>query len=283
MTPARFGPALLGVLLAGGCTVLRPLDDLREMSRDGGSDGGGPRSIPLDQPCTRNEDCATGLCTGTCQCPEGMVRVPEPGFCIDATEVTNRAYTRFVEQGPLRDLRSLQDQVVCGWNTSVVPRSWPPSRDMVDLPVVNVDWCDAHAYCRWLGKRLCGGVAGPLAPGDFRDPTRSQWSAACGRSIYPYGNIYEESRCNGADFVRGQQRLRMVPIRNCEGGVAGLFDMSGSAFEWEDACASGTEAAPCHLRGGSFRSAGPSLTCEGNETARRDLQRDDVGFRCCTP
>ena len=47
-------------------------------------------------------------------------------------------------------------------------------------PIVWVDWCDAYAYCKGVGKRLCGAIGG--GPVDFHtgyaDTNQSQWYRA---------------------------------------------------------------------------------------------------------
>jgi Sulfatase-modifying factor enzyme 1 len=70
----------------------------------------------------------------------------------------------------LRRTRASDPAVVCAWNTSFQPESSGSDClnvwlifDLVNAPanpVACVDWCDAFAYCRSIGKRLCGAFGG---------------------------------------------------------------------------------------------------------------------------
>jgi hypothetical protein len=54
---------------------------------------------------------------------------------------------------------------------------------------VCVDWCDAHAYCKPVGKRLCGKIGGgPNLYADYASASSSEWYRACssgGSFTYP--------------------------------------------------------------------------------------------------
>lgn len=242
-----------------------------------GGDGG-------DDPCASNRGPT-------------MVRVTTPSgsFCIDSTEVTQSQYLQFLQaragdtsgQGPR-----------CGWNTTFAPSlscSTIPSFDPVtrgNLPVSGVDWCDATAYCAWAGKRLCGGLEGTLGASDsvpLTDATKDAWFAACsnnGTQPYPYGFSFVGAACNGRDRDAGDL-LPAGSLATCQGGVPGLFDMSGSLLEWEAACddaASGNGADdPCVYRGGTYYSDRDSMMCARiNSVRRAHVDGDcDLGIRCC--
>jgi hypothetical protein len=92
-------------------------------------------------------------------------------YCIDSTEVTNAHYAAFLAMSP-------------------TPSSgWPAPVDQGRHPVTFVDWCDAFAFCRWAGKRLCGKIGdGANAPADLANAAKSQWFNACtagGTKAYP--------------------------------------------------------------------------------------------------
>ncbi len=78
-------------------------------------------------------------------------------FLIDQFEVTNARYIEFVKstghrvpQNPTNPTRNL-------WQGDSITES------VADRPVINVDWFDADAYCKWAGKRL---------------PTEAEWEKA---------------------------------------------------------------------------------------------------------
>ncbi|MEZ4225537.1 MAG: SUMF1/EgtB/PvdO family nonheme iron enzyme [Polyangiaceae bacterium] len=266
-----------------------------------------PADCTLGQGCVGNFDCTSNNCVAQqCQCPVGMVIAPATGggaYCIDRFEVSYADYTKFWQGNPTVQIPE------CQWNLSYTPpQNWPAPLKQEDWPVRNVDWCDAYAYCKWAGKRLCGKVGGGSVPtSDYDKHTASQWHNGCsaGANLYPYGQNYNKDLCIGAEYVGNisgygsilptlypmfpGNRIETVtdpatPKQACQGAAPGLFDMSGNAAEWEDSCSGTTGASDsCRIRGGSFKSGQADLTCAANRSAARNATFDDVGFRCCSP
>ncbi len=205
------------------------------------------------------------------------------GQCIDSTEVTNADYAAFVAA----NVPTTGQPSYCSWNTSYTPSSGWPATGKDNYPVVYVDWCDAYAYCKWAGKRLCGDVGGgPSAYAQYNSAS-SQWFNACslaGLYPYPYGATYDPSACNGQDYG-AKAALPVKQASKCEGAWTGVYDMSGNVWEWEDSCQSTSGAKDqCRLRGGSYWYNGSSdLRCDTANENDRSTQNDIVGFRCCAP
>ncbi|NVB42898.1 SUMF1/EgtB/PvdO family nonheme iron enzyme [Pseudenhygromyxa sp. WMMC2535] len=231
-------------------------------------------------------DCADSCGTPGCgECPEGptmiAVDVEGGGVQIDATEVSNAAYAPMLEV--VFDASVLP--AGCDWKSAFEPEGW--ADELVgELPVVGVDWCDAAVYCAWVGKSLCGDVAGgPASYETAEDPVTDLWYRACsndGARDYPYASSYEPEACNGGDA--GLDDLQAVgSMASCEGGLSGLFDMSGNVWEWTDACevSGGDFDTPCRRRGGSRHSDEDNLRCAVNSTRPRSDRDNAVGFRCC--
>jgi sulfatase modifying factor 1 len=226
-------------------------------------------------------------------CPTGgataMVRVPtaQGGFCIDVTETTDAQYAQF--------LQSLDG----GGGTlpaecARAPSHKPDGGVAVDtLPVANVNWCDAYAYCAWAGKRLCGEIGGTGNVGAWVSATDDEWFAACSHSgtlAYPYGSTFVSQDCNG--HAHGVlQRVAVASMAKCIGGYAGLFDMSGNVWEWEASCTNSSDGLvdPCRARGGGWFSDQPNLTCAADSMSPQNfdggLYRTAtwpfLGIRCC--
>jgi hypothetical protein len=134
--------------------------------------------------------CGAGTCSDQVAglCEYGVVEATA-GVSIDATEVTRYQYMQFVAAAG-QDTSG--QPVYCAWNDSYEPAFlYPPSQLDYNKPVVGVDWCDAYAYCKHVGRRLCGKIGGgALISGDFAKPAQSQWMLACsknGARVYPYG------------------------------------------------------------------------------------------------
>lgn len=236
-----------------------------------------------------------GPCPGTIAGPRSVEIVATvPGsplgdvfhYCIDATEVTNADYTSFLIAMSGKVLRQLP---ICDWNTDL----WPLGSSDASLgrapnePVTGVDWCDAFLFCAWAGKFLCGQMnGGSIFFDGFSDSNESAWQNACssdGTTQYPYGNAYDPSACAGADSTPG---LKAAGASSACQTPSGVFDLSGNAWEWEDACVSTDDpSSECRVRGGSYETGAALLGCDADSTQHRTFRRDTrdptVGFRCC--
>jgi formylglycine-generating enzyme required for sulfatase activity len=101
------------------------------------------------------------------------------------------------------------------WKGNMMPES------ITDLPVINVDWHDGEAYCRWAGKRL---------------PTEAEWEkAAKGPNDwrFPWGDV--EPTVEHANFNqtwRGEATLVQVGIYEKGKSPYGIYDVAGNVWEW---------------------------------------------------
>lgn len=283
--------------------------DNKKNGQETDTDCGGPacKDCNLGQGCAANTDCASGNCqTGQCQCPTGMVIAPATGggaYCVDKYEVTYADYTKFWQANPSPALQAPE----CQWNTTYTPpANWPAPVGMDKWPVTAVDYCDAVAYCKWAGKRLCGKVGGGgSAFSQYADNKESQWFNACsaGSNTYPYGTQYKSDICIGNDFVEFVSSVQIkgsdgpfpgdrvattspiaMPSQKCQGTAPGLFDMSGNVAEWEDSCDTTSGALDnCRIRGGSNKDGDQALKCNADRIEKRNANPTDVGIRCCSP
>ena len=185
-------------------------------------------------------------------------------FYLDRHEVTNQDFAAFVEA-----------------TGRAAPYYWPKGqlpRSKHDYPVVNVDWGDASAYCRWAGKRL---------------PTEAEWERACRGlaegAVYPWGDRDPTKEDVHFDVITGPGQVCRFPE-----SYFGLCDMAGNVWEW---CADwyekdyyqrapqtnpqGPESGLYRvLRGGSWADLPKFLTCAYRSFARPAERSPNVGFRC---
>lgn len=224
-----------------------------------------------------------GNTSGICPTTLGgvpLVKVQNADYCVDATETTNEQYASFLSAGPGKLPAG------CNWKSDFTPAgAWPAAEADAKKPVVYVDWCDAAAYCGSIGKRLCGRVGGgAAAPAMATNPDASEWFDACskgGALEYPYGDTYRGATCNGHDYGTSGV-VDVGSAKECTGGFQGIYDMSGNAWEWEDACdGSSGEMDMCLARGGAYNNSEQFLGCAAAASLARDAAPLDVGIRCC--
>jgi sulfatase modifying factor 1 len=187
------------------------------------------------------------------------ISVPDAGssYQIDATEVTAAQYSAWKATSPTVPPTVPSD--VCSWKTS-----YSTGSGTGNYPVADVDWCDAYAYCKGVGKRLCGKIGGGAnGYADVAEPTLSQWYNACssgGKHNYAYGgnpqtsttNGYDGQKCNGADKSTATMAVGTCPdCTSTDSGYTGVYDLSGNVWEWEDSCnGASDEQDSCRVRGG---------------------------------
>jgi len=192
--------------------------------------------------------------------PQHTVYLPE--YYIAKTPVTNAQYAAFVET-----------------TVREPPRHWEAGKRPAgkeNHPVVQINWHDATAYCRWLAK-----VTGK----PYGLPSEAEWEKAARGGlhigskdnpypdrIYPWGDQWDPKRCNSREGGPGDTTPvgRYSPQGDSPYGCA---DMAGNVWEWtlsldreypyepkdgrEDPQASGLRV----LRGGAFYNARRDVHC----------------------
>lgn len=294
---------MVGLCLgATACLLLHDLDALGNAAADdddasGGDvdapavpvpDGGGPdATTPADAASEGGADGGAG-CRGSAG--PTPVRLPL-GYCIDSTEVTVEQYAAFLAS---KGGDTSGQEGSCAGNDTYTPLFGMPPTSEGPTPIRYVDFCDAAAYCAWAGKRLCGDRdGGAVAEENRSDPKHSEWFAACshnddGVHPFPYGVDGELGRCNDAVAVQardgGSDYSQAGQNPACEGGYAGLFDLSGNIGEWENGCSVQADGGVgCPVRGGSYYHDNLSaLSCGGGDYGTLDAKTPGFGIRCCS-
>lgn len=198
-------------------------------------------------------------------------------FYIDKYEVTNGRYLEFVKatnhrvpQNPKNPTRNL-------WQGATITES------LAERPVINVDWFDAEAYCKWAGKRL---------------PTEAEWEKAAKGTQdrrFPWGNV--EPTAKHLNF--NQQWIgdkTLMPVGSYEAGKSpyGAYDMAGNVWEWvsdwydpkyyENSPAknpkgpeTGTKRV---LRGSGWQNETPTVRIFTRVESDPLVRNESTGFRC---
>jgi formylglycine-generating enzyme required for sulfatase activity len=225
-------------------------------------------------------------------------------FYIDRYEVTNRRYQIFLKATQHRTPEHCCDASYNLWKgTEIDPK-------LLDHPVVNVDWHDAEAYCRWSGKRL---------------PTEAEWEKAARGTkghAFPWGNQQDRMRANGASYwsgadfgsadearawwasengtdvikIKGIQGMLTLPVTELEKGATptGLMHMAGNVWEWvgdwydpayyETSPEQNPQGPPGGdfkvTRGGSWLNHQYFLRTTARDGSRPTMRNHGTGFRC---
>jgi len=217
-------------------------------------------------------------------------------FYMDAYEVTNAQYRKFVQATGHRELEGfiVEDGIIR------IGKPWESKNYKGDnQPVVCVSWDDAKAYADWSGKRLPteaeweysarGGLVGkryawgddwppPKGSGNFADGTLKRVSTGLG-IIDGYDDGYAYT----------------APVGSYKPNSYGLYDMLGNVLEWcadwydEKYYVSSPKSNPkgpdsgqfCILRGGSWSDDIPFFL----RLSDRNLDNPNecfstCGFRC---
>jgi formylglycine-generating enzyme required for sulfatase activity len=204
-------------------------------------------------------------------------------FRIDQTEVTNRMYRQCVNAGACpAPARSMEFD----------------DPNMIDHPVVWVDWQAAATYCTWAGRRL---------------PTEAEWEKAArgtdGRT-FPWGSFPIAGHLvnfadrnldeDWADPSIDDGHEYSAPVGSYPAGASpyGALDMAGNVWEWVNdwfdpayyldsvtnnpdgpfSSPTGTHS----VRGGSFLSNARNLRAAYRYGYSPNTAAADLGFRCAS-
>ena len=132
-------------------------------------------------------------------------RVTLASYAIATTPVTVALYATYIAHG------------------GEPPSSWHSQSAFPALPVVNITWPLANAFCDWLSHHTAA---------HYALPDEAQWECAArgndGRQ-FPWGNNWDDSRA----AVRGSC-TQLPPVASYPSGASswGCLDMAGGVWEW---------------------------------------------------
>jgi formylglycine-generating enzyme required for sulfatase activity len=157
------------------------------------------------------------------------------------------------------------------------------------LPVVDVTWWDACAYCKWLTA---------LTGRTYRLPSEAEWEYACragSRSPFTFGDTLTVAEAN---FYYDEHGVRVglghpTIVGSYPANAFGLYDLHGNVCEWaQDTWHPNYRGAPQDgqpwvapdssrrvIRGGAWDYLPRLLRSAGRDWQLADRATDNVGFR----
>jgi formylglycine-generating enzyme required for sulfatase activity/regulator of sirC expression with transglutaminase-like and TPR domain len=218
----------------------------------------------------------------------GLDETPEhqvflDAFFIDIHEVTAKDYAEFLNTVKNPKTYYLDNKFgTLFYNGRFLIRS-----GLGSLPINNVSWNGADAYCRSIGKRL---------------PTEAEWEKAArgtDKRIFPWGNsppTPKRARYFQTWMEETAHRI-MVPVSDLPEGKSpfGLHNMAGNVKEWvddwydreyyTDSSEYENPRGPIGgefkvLRGGSWRDLSGFVYSSFRNNSDQNTRMDDYGFRC---
>jgi eukaryotic-like serine/threonine-protein kinase len=203
--------------------------------------------------------------------PDGMVLVPGgpflyrppsapslerfelPDFCIGRFPIRVREYVRFLDELDASDLERHMPRLtsdggaglcrdgdgcwtLAAWWIEGEARRWVPGDRELDVPVINISWFNARAYCRWLAART--GLS-------YRLPTDAEWEKAMrgadGRS-FPMGNELDWSFAKLRMSRPEAAQPEPVGTFPLDESPYGVRDLAGGVSDWTSTFVDGTPA-----------------------------------------
>jgi formylglycine-generating enzyme required for sulfatase activity/regulator of sirC expression with transglutaminase-like and TPR domain len=218
----------------------------------------------------------------------GLDETPEhdvflDAFFIDVYEVSAKDFAEFLNAVKTPRVFYLANK----FGTLLYNGRYQTRPELESLPINNVSWEGANAYCRSIGKRL---------------PTEAEWEKAArgtDKRIFPWGNSSptpEHARYFQTWMDVIAHRV-MVPVSDLPEGKSpfGLHNMAGNVKEWVDdwydreyyvdSSEYKNPKGPIGgefkvLRGGSWRDLGGFVYSSFRNNSDRTTRMDDYGFRC---
>ena len=167
-------------------------------------------------------DAGTYVLAG--QAPSGSFApysVQLPSFGLATTEVTNAQWLRFLQENPQWKPENRDALIAQGLADEDYLASFKGEAN--NLPVVQVSWYAAQAYCNWLAKRAPTGYSVVL-------PDESMWEIAARSGI----NAAQNSTAAGKGEGVWSSPTRTGPeaVGSLGTSSTGLSDMLGNVWEW---------------------------------------------------
>lgn len=216
----------------------------------------------------------------------------EPVY-LDRYPVTNAQYWEFVAAGGYEQMALWQPEILPGLLDFVDrtgepgPRYWQNGtfpEALEDHPVIGVNWFEAAAYARWVGKRI---------------PTDPEWVKAGSWPVgpiaaqprqrkFPWGESMDRSRAH----LWGSGASATAAVTTYSNGVSvgGVYQLIGNVWEWTTTDFGVWDESQFRLelseplksiRGGAFDTYFDNQsTCQFQSGESPLARKHNIGFRC---
>ena len=183
------------------------------------------------------------------------------------------------------------------WRAVMGKRFFGRKKGEDEMPVVKVSWQDTDSFIKKLNE---------LNVGTYRLPTEAEWEYACragSETAYSWGdnincsnanfsnNTLKSDKCVSFNKGRGLEPDQPAPVKSYKPNAFGLYDMSGSVWEWcQDWYApydekkvtdpTGPESGSAKIRrGGSWYGVGQSCRSGNRNFSHFANRYQTTGFR----
>jgi formylglycine-generating enzyme required for sulfatase activity len=237
------------------------------------------------------KDCAQ-------DCPE-MVVVPAGSYTMGGPNTSEQPQHRVTFTKPFEVAK--YDLTFAEWDACVTGggcNAYKPDdkgrcrgHERCQLPVVNVNWDDAHAYVDWLSA-VTGKTYRLLSESEYEYATRAGTT-----TVYPWGDDIKfngEAMANCKDC--GEPHYGTEPVGSFLPNQYGLYDMVGNVWGWIEDCVhinymgaptdgsgwlanNGGDCTNRIVRGGSWLSTPETLRSAYRTDVPIHHRYNDVGFR----
>ncbi len=189
--------------------------------------GGGYRSVPAGDLTMGRDDNLDSLGKTVDQLLPHPVAVE--AFYLGETPVTNRQFAFFVAENPQWSTASLATLESSGLVNESYLADWVngrPAAGKEEMPVTNVSFFAAQAYCQWLTRFVQEALPGYVA----RLPYESEWEWAARGGLR--GMPYPLGEKPGAAVFFHKGATGPARAGSSEANGYGLRDMMGNVWEW---------------------------------------------------